>query len=346
MIALSIPLTLTIAAAPPAPQSRPVFPPEYAVVDLGTLGASDIGSAPGSVPLALALDGTVVGASVVDEYTENVHAFRRDRDGMQHLLPLPGDAHSQAFAIDALGLAVGISYDLGQGLPRAVVWQGSVPTLLGTFEPHDVNALGQLVGHKSVDGTPLATRPVLWNGSGLVDLGDLGGSQGSATAVDGGRVVGLSTNAAGTVRAFHWSNGVMVDLGTLGGASSRARDINGRGQVVGTAQTAGGDLRAFLFKVDPQGQVTHRTDLGTLGGPSHAFAINDAAIVVGTSNGRAFRWRRSEGMIDLNERIPAGSGWQLAGASAVNLPGMIVGHGVHHGLPRGFLLIPLRPKHL
>jgi len=349
MILLSalLPAALALATSAPAPRSgsAPVFPPEYYVLNLGTLGPKGIGSSPGSVPLAIALDGTVVGASVIDEYSESVHAFRRDRDGVQHLLPLPGDPHSQACAIDGLGRAVGISYTLGRGLPRAVVWNGGVPNLLGTFEPHDANAQGLLVGEQSADGTPLTTRPVLWNGSGLVDLGDLGGSQGAATAIDGNRVVGLSTDAAGTVRAFHWANGVMVDLGTLGGASSRARDINGRGQVVGTAETAAGDRHAFLFKVTHQGQVTHRTDLGTLGGPSHAFGINDLAIVVGTSNGRAFRWRRDEGMVDLNDLIPADSGWQLAGASAINLAGLVVGHGMHHGLPRGFLLVPLRPRH-
>ena len=39
----------------------------------------------------------------------------------------------------------------------------------------------------------------------------------------------------------------IVDLGTLGGSRSSAYGINNRGQVVGVAETADGDLHAFLW---------------------------------------------------------------------------------------------------
>ena len=64
-------------------------------------------------------------------------------------------------------------------------------------------------------------------------------------------------------------------------ARSAARDswavaINDRGQVVGSSDTAAGDLHAFLYS---DGAMT---DLGTLGGTnSWASGINDRGQVVG-----------------------------------------------------------------
>jgi probable HAF family extracellular repeat protein len=113
----------------------------------------------------------------------------------------------------------------------------------------------------------------------ITDLGTLGGSQSSASAVnDYGQVAGTSTTPYGVSRAFGYSGGVMYDLGTLGGDYSSASAINARGQVVGTATTSTGASHAFLFASDVM------TDLGTLGGnSSSANAINNNGLIVGTS---------------------------------------------------------------
>jgi probable HAF family extracellular repeat protein len=85
--------------------------------------------------------------------------------------------------------------------------------------------------------------------------------------------------------------------------------------------------------------------LGTLAGDfSRGLALNRAGIVVGESTSisgdhHAFVYRSGK-MLDLNQLIPAGSGWELGSASGINDAGQISGSGLHNGQQRGFLLTP------
>lgn len=96
---------------------------------------------------------------------------------------------------------------------------------------------------------------------------DFSGQYAAGTRADG---------MGGTV-AVRWNGGAPVDLGTLGGSSSSGFGVNSLGWVVGSAQTASGDLHAFLWTPD-QGMI----DLGTLGGAtSRAGDVNDRGYIVG-----------------------------------------------------------------
>ena len=111
----------------------------------------------------------------------------------------------------------------------------------------------------------------------------------------------------------------IVDLGLLpGGTFAEARNVNNRGQIVGSGDNAAGDIHAILWE---NGQAI---DLGTLGGASSvAWGINDRGQIVGESDANAdshaFLWQSGE-MFDLAE---AGD---FNRAFAINQRAEIVGH--------------------
>jgi probable HAF family extracellular repeat protein len=77
-------------------------------------------------------------------------------------------------------------------------------------------------------------------------------------------------------------------------------------------------------------------DLGDLGGTyaTYANGINNSGQVVGssyTSDGEqhAFLYDSSNGMQDLNDLIPADSGWTIDTATAINSDGKIAAHGYY-----------------
>jgi probable HAF family extracellular repeat protein len=90
-------------------------------------------------------------------------------------------------------------------------------------------------------------------------------------------------------------------------------------------------------------------DLGLLPGAASSYAdgINNVGQVVGyaffsNTDTHAFVWSPSTGMLDLNNLIPANSGWLLQGAGAINDQGQIVGWGLlnGNGQTEAFLLTP------
>jgi probable HAF family extracellular repeat protein len=114
----------------------------------------------------------------------------------------------------------------------------------------------------------------------------------------------------------------MVDLGTLpGGTFSEPSSVNNRGQVVGEANTASGDIHAFLFE---NGAMV---DLGTLPGGnfSRAMGINIRGQVVGestTASGDMHAFLFENGaMVDLGT-LPGGS---FSRAAGINDRGQVVG---------------------
>jgi len=228
---------------------------------------------------------------------------------------------------EAVGEAGGIAYLWGvDGAPTPVAYGAA----------HGINNQGQVVGEAAFDLGGL--RAFLWQRGGIADLGTLGGEWSSAYAInDAGQIAGWAETADGRIVAVRWEPGAIWELGTLGGATSMAYGINESGQVVGYSANESNDDRAFLF--DPE---TGMIPMGTLGGYSVAYDVDNTTRVVGeslASCGRthAFLWQDGR-MLDLNDLLPVGSGWELTRALAINDEGQVVGEGLFRGERRAFLL--------
>ena len=139
-------------------------------------------------------------------------------------------------------------------------------------------------------------------------------------------LVGTSAAPAGAGGAAATTY-TIAEIGTLGGARSQAWGLNAAGQVVGWAETAAGQQRAYLWA---DGRLT---DLGTLPGgeASMAVAVNARGQVVGGSTTapgqqlggpgtRAFLWQDGR-LTDLGT-LPGGD---FSQATGINDAGQVIG---------------------
>jgi probable HAF family extracellular repeat protein len=174
-----------------------------------------------------------------------------------------------------------------------------------------INDRGDVAAHKLVPG---GIAPVVWKNGVAHDIELLNGYEyGEVYDINAsGQMVGECLNgnfvAPTAMRAVLYSlEGSPVDLGTLGGAKAAAAGINDQGHIVGVAENALGQQRAYLYK---DGVMQ---DIGTLGGTvANANAINNCGQIVGRSflaNGAIRAFLYSDGvMTDLGT---------LGGASSV-----------------------------
>jgi probable HAF family extracellular repeat protein len=207
-----------------------------------------------------------------------------------------------------------------------------------TGEARAVNDAGVIAGTITVAGFAAA----VWNGSSTTTLP--GSLFSDAFAINNGGVVTGRTYVMGSgYLAYRWTTGTgaVAHLPSLGTISSQGHGINDAGDVVGDSVPGTAFAVAVLWRVSGDIQ-----ELGGLGGTeSSARDINNHGQVVGyalNASGayRAFLWQDGGPMIDLNTLLPAGSGWVLTSANAINDAGQIAGEGIFEGESRAFLLTP------
>jgi probable HAF family extracellular repeat protein len=219
----------------------------------------------------------------------------------QNLGLLPQGTFSSPFGINDSGAVVGVaSVNNNSNDTRAFYWRNGSMQDIGLLSSGGVshataiNERGLVVGSATVlTDTGQRQHAFHWrDGFLMTDIGtlDMGGQDGDSAAYainEAGVIVGESSvrlpGGAIESHAFRWENGVMTDLGTLpGGTTSSARDINGRGEIVGWSTNANGQTRAVLWD---EGGIQ---DLGALDGDnsleSVAEAINDLGQIVGYSS--------------------------------------------------------------
>jgi probable HAF family extracellular repeat protein len=264
------------------------------------------------------------------------HAFLWSNGTMTDLGTL-GGLDSQGNAINDLGEVVGSSSTASA--TSAFTDQNGVMTAINAGDPTAINDSGEIAGGGPfpVGNTGDVFEQAFTYQSGKTTvLGLLPGEGGIFTDASGinssGEVVGSGDNSASDEHAWRYQNGTMTDIGTLGGPQASAAAVNTNGQIVGFAQTSSDADHGFLYT---GGRMT---DLGLNIFPD---AINDSGVIVG--QGPAGAVIDSGGTLqNLNNLVPAGSGFTLTNATAINDNGQIVVQASNNttGQNHAFLLTP------
>lgn len=209
--------------------------------------------------LGISNSGAVVGFLERMEDGKKIHrrAFLF-RDGRLTDLGVPmGGEESDATAVNDAGQVVGHVYqDYHDSKRRAVFYHNGSTTSLGSFGGEgttatDINSRGEVVGHSQLkSGEPHA---FLYANEKLIDIIP-GNRQSLAYAVNSsGQIVGAASNGS-SLRAFLYSGGergTVIDLNQQIAAGSgwvltEARDINDKGEIVGSGVIRG-EQRAFML---------------------------------------------------------------------------------------------------
>lgn len=349
--------------------SRPA-PPRYSVIDLGSLpgyarveavavnsrgdvtcSASNFGSGTGRA--CVYRGGRLVNLGVLPGFTDStardmnsrgevvggayasghstLHAFLYSRGKMQDLGTLPGFTNSTGVGINDRGEIAGDATSCTPIYTQSVMSRGhaffyshgkmtdlGVPP--GCVESHaqSISATGQVVGNCLL--TSGLKHPFLYDSrTRTMTLPAVPAPyrEGWAYQVnDNGQVIGDVSTADGTCHGALWRGNRMTDMGTVPGFTSAVgTSLNNRGQAVGSSYYEPSFLRGRLGRLLKNGIDRRREEV--------------------------FVWDMNR-MINLNELIPAHSGWTLEWAGDVNDQGQIVGYGEHDGQERAFLLTPLR----
>ncbi|MEH2178797.1 DUF3466 family protein [Nostoc sp.] len=343
----------------------------YSITNLGSLNPTATGFDAYSPGYGINNAGQVVGSSILSSTDVfRSHAFRTAPNSAinpttDDLGTLGGNS-STGYAINDFGQVVGESNKSVYGSDYAFLWSDATGMQnLGTLGGESsvanaINNLGQVVG--SAETKEGEFHAFFYSGSGVLqDLTTVGGLSSANDINDSGQIVGSKQIQLGQNHPFLYSSsGALQDLGTLGGEEGVASAINNFGQVVGSADTG-----ATFEPDDPKEcpcNVSHAffysgsgtlQDLGTLGGPnSDATDINDFGQVVGNAgyikgSKVTAPFLYSNGKIsNLNDLIPANSGWVLENADGINNSGQIVGTGTIQDPGRNypvhaFLLTPV-----
>jgi len=324
-LAATVSTVAALAAGLPAAAAAPAAAATtYTITDLGSLG--------GGVTHGRAINasGQVTGDSVLSTqvqvpcpprkyggpktcFTHPDHAFVWSNGTMTDLGTLGG--------LDSQGVAISDSAEVvGEGF----LWNGhSMTPLSAPAEVDGINNSGQIAG-QCRNSTLLQGYPCVVSSNGAVtELPEsnpaieclyintiIPANLPAAVAINNnGQVLGNCFDSSLGL-AIVWTNDTPTVLPTLGGVASSGTAISSNGQVVGTSETSTGAEDGFLWS---NGTMT---DLGSSFSPA---AVNASGVIVGG------QFVYSNGTLqNLNNLIPAGSGYTIQNATGINDHGQIV----------------------
>jgi probable HAF family extracellular repeat protein len=326
--------------------------PRYVITDVGDLGGGE------TIASSINSSGQIVGTSYLAGHAlgnscDERRGFQYENGVMSELPSLPGTKFAVASRVNDRGDVSGTNYVYGSDssctggcfpgsceIQTPVLISNGLPIDLSAPAPwyagvaNGVNSRGQVVGwsRKSDLPNPRTWHAFLWESGVRTDLGTLDKDWSIATGInDDGVVVGYSqlVEGGGVWYGFRWTSGNMTPLPALGtNTYNGSNDVNAAGEAVGWSGPDSNAVHPVFY--NSSGGVD---DLGSLGGTQgSANALNDRGSAVGYSNTAGNQSRhaflhRNNRLWDLNELIPAGSGWELIAATDINNVGQIVGYG-------------------
>jgi probable HAF family extracellular repeat protein len=323
-------LAVSVAFASVVGVAHSAIPERYAISSLEPpLGYNDFR------PSSISSAGEVVGTAI--DGISGAPAGVIWRTGFAAELGLPSGTVSHGVAMNDAGIVVGDSA-IGPDVREihAYQWDSGVPWDLGVAGHESgassINSLGLIVGYER-DSIGNA-HAMLWEqGVGhRLDRFERGFSY--AVAVnDAGQaaITAYASGPGGDAETYIAENGSLSSVGAF-----NATGINASGQVIGYEATPLPDIQGFLWDSSALRQI------GDASTPFLPLAINDRGQIVGSTLTRAGAehaafWEDAV-VLDLNEVVSGGDGWELWRATAINNAGQIVGYGTFSGQPRAFML--------
>lgn len=300
--------------------------------DLGTLGVSTncVGT------MGMNINTEIVGPYSRDDGSSGAFLWRK---GALNDLGTLGGSTVFAEGINDFTQIVGGSFLSDNTTVRAFAWlNGTMFNLPVSFGgpnsvAHGISDFGQIVGEsETADLTGRGFNKFnafLWQSGRQQPLPTLGGELTAAFAMNLlGHVVGLSetnvlepTTGWPLSHAYLWRNGIMTDLGTIpGDNASHANQVNNWDQVVGTSSRGinmvgwAGNTLPNLLGISPDCSAFN-------------FQLDPCFDWV---NAHGFLWQKGK-MYNLDDLIPANSGWHLISGDAINDLGQIVAAGYKDG---------------
>lgn len=300
------------------------------------LGQIDGGTTRG---VAVSDDGTAAtGNAIVQGDSEAFYWTKAD--GIRAIDGLGGQ--SQAYNISGDGTTVvGNSQRSANGNYYAFVWTSNGGTVDidtdGIFDSSKATLVsydGSAVAGIGNSGSSYASL-FYWTSAGMIDVGNLGGSDITPTAMssDGSVVVGYGGDSNSYYHAFKYSaaSNELTNLGTLGGVYSKAYDVTADGTtIVGESDDASSVSHGFRWteatgmQTVEQWLAENGVSIGNAQTQSANFISDDGTVIVGQTSTYSTYIARvgggTAGIIDTEQFLPT--------VAAVS--DMVVQNGISH----------------